>query len=113
MTVEHLGEKRQYPRTDLAMAVNLRADGMKMYGRVIDVSARGAKLATRKPLTVGQQVKMELYLCESDPFPIRLVGQCRWAKRNEESETVAGFDLSESHERNLNVLERFLQQIAN
>lgn len=105
-------ENRQYQRIELSMAVNIKAGGTRSPGRVIDVSARGAKLATLKPVQVGDEVKMELFLCESDPFPIRLVGQCRWAQQNEERETVAGFDLSDSHSRNLNVLERFLKSLC-
>jgi PilZ domain len=108
-TLEQSRENREFPRHHFSMLVKV-GEGPNRIGRVLDFSKNGAKVATKKMIEVGEKVGLELYLRESDPFPIRLVGQCRWTRTNEEKETVAGMDLSESHPRNLGVLERFLSK---
>jgi len=102
-------ESREFPRYGLGMAVKV-GQGPDSLGRVLDVSKRGARVATKKAVKVGERVGLELFLRETDPFPIRLVGECRWTCTADPSETIVGIDLSASHSRNLNVLDRFLMK---
>jgi PilZ domain-containing protein len=100
---------RRFPRFNRSMHVNLTTENSTCHGRTIDVSEQGARLATRDPFDVGQKINMELYLRETDPFPIRLVGECRWS-RTENNETVTGVDLTHSKSHSLAVLRAYIAQ---
>lgn len=100
---------RRFPRFNHSMLVNLSTETIKCHGRTIDVSAQGARIATREPLNVGQRVKLELYLRDTDPFPIRLVGECRWSM-SENNEAVSGVDFQHSKSHSLAVLKAYIEQ---
>lgn len=100
-------EQRRDSRHRLPLMAKVCGE-MCLASRLIDISDRGAKLATRQRVAVGEKVGIEVFLQETDPFPIRLVGECRWTTPSENDEIIAGVDLSSSHARNLNVLKRFL-----
>lgn len=100
---------RQFPRFNHSMLINLTTANSSHTGRTIDVSERGARIATREPLDVGVPVDLELYLKETDPFPIRLKGECRWS-HCENHESVSGIDLTPSRAHSLNVLRAYIQQ---
>jgi len=102
-------EMRRFPRFNRSMHVNMTTENSRCHGRTIDVSERGARIATRKPFNVGQKIDMELYLRETDPFPIRLVGECRWS-RTENNESVTGVDLTHSKPHSLAVLRAYISQ---
>ena len=91
------------------MLVNLTSANSTCHGRTIDVSERGARIATREPLGVGDEITMELYLRDTDPFPIRLIGECRWS-RTENHEAVSGVDLTPSKSHSLAVLRAYIEQ---
>jgi hypothetical protein len=102
-------EMRRFPRFNRSMLVNMTSDGSKCHGRTIDVSERGARIATRKPFDVGQKITLEIYLEETDPFPIRLLGECRWS-RTENHEAVTGVDFAGSKSHSLAVLRAYISQ---
>lgn len=102
-------EMRRFPRFNRSMLVNLTSGSSVYHGRTIDLSEKGARIATRQPLDVGEQINVELYLRDTDPFPIRLIGECRWSK-SENSEAVSGVDLTKSKAHSLNVLRAYLAQ---
>ena len=109
-TLERPEDLRRYQRYEFSMAAKLageRAAG----SRVLEVSHEGARVATRRKLEVGDKVGIEVFLQESDPFPIRLVGECRWTAPTATEEIIAGLDLSDSHSRNLTVLQGFLKRL--
>lgn len=91
------------------MLVNLTSESSTCHGRTVDVSEQGARIATRVPLDVGETINVELYLRDTDPFPIRLVGECRWS-HTENSETVSGVDLTASKSHSLAVLRAYIEQ---
>lgn len=103
-------EKRRDSRFQLPMMAKVSGE-TPAASRLIDISDRGARVATRQKVNVGESVGIEVYLQETDPFPIRLVGECRWTRPVENNEIIAGLDLSGSHTRNLNVLKRFLNDL--
>jgi PilZ domain-containing protein len=103
------GPMRRFPRFSHSMLVNMTTNNTTHTGRTIDVSERGARVATREPLAVGMKLDLELYLQETDPFPIRLQGQCRWS-RSENNESVSGIDLTPSRTHSLRVLRAYIQQ---
>ena len=105
-------EQRRFERYDFSMQLQV-IKGQKYIGHTLDVSREGARIATQERLKVGEKLNLELYLSESDPFPIRLVGECRWARYPGEEQTIAGVDLSSSNPRSLNVLQRFLANVFN
>lgn len=102
-------QMRRFPRFNRSMLINLTTAKASQTGRTIDVSERGARVATRKPLDVGARVEVELYLHETDPFPIRLIGECRWSE-TENHESVSGIDLSLSRAHSLRILEAYIDQ---
>lgn len=85
-------------------------NGNQCSGRTIDVSENGASLTLPLHVSVGERLSLELFFRDSDPFPIRLVGECRWAENSDIDETVAGLDLTPSHARSLAVLRDYLSQ---
>lgn len=103
-------EQRRDPRHNLPLMAKVSGESC-LASRLLDISERGAKLATRQRVCVGEKVGIEVFLQETDPFPIRLIGECRWAIPVENDEIIAGVDLSGSHVRNLNVLRRFLNEL--
>lgn len=103
-------DKRRDARFQLPMMAKISGE-FPAASRLIDISDRGARVATRQKVNVGESVGIEVYLQETDPFPIRLVGECRWTRPVENNEIIAGLDLSGSHSRNLNVLKRFLSDL--
>lgn len=58
---------------------------------------------------MGSKLTIELYFKETDPFPIRLQGVCRWS-RCENDDSVSGLDISGSHDRSLEVIKAYLRQ---
>jgi hypothetical protein len=100
---------RRFPRFNHSMLVNLKTENASHTGRTIDVSENGARVATRNPLDVGAKFNLELYLRDTDPFPIRLEGECRWS-HSENSESVSGIDLSPSRSHSLSILRAYIQQ---
>lgn len=100
---------RRFPRFNRSMLVKLFGrPGWQ--GRTLDISRRGVRIATSRRLEAGEQVILELYLTDNDPFPIRLQGECRWSKVSESNDNVAGIDLSLSHSRSLDILYGYLSQ---
>lgn len=99
-------ELRKFPRFCQSMLVKIK-NGSQFSGRTLDVSENGAKISVPRPVTPGERWNMELFLRDTDPFPIRLVGECRWSETSP-NETVAGFDLSFSHSRSLAVLNDYI-----
>ena len=102
-------EMRRFPRFNRSMLVNMITENSTCHGRTIDVSERGARIATRKPFPVGEKINLELYLRDTDPFPIRLVGECRWS-RTEHHEAVTGVDFAGSKSHSLAVLRAYISQ---
>lgn len=100
---------RRFPRFNHSMLINLKSGNTSRIGRTIDVSEQGARVATREPLDVGEQLNLELYLRDSDPFPIRLIGQCCWS-HSENQEAVSGLDLTPSKAHSLSVLRAYILQ---
>lgn len=99
---------RRFPRFTQSLHVNIRGgSGSSCHGRTVELSECGARITTREPLQVGQCLQLELFLCETDPFPIRLMGECRWS-RAEHMEAVAGVDLGKSNSRSLRLLKDYL-----
>ena len=103
-------EQRRFERYDFSMQLQVVRD-QKPLGHTLDVSREGARIATRDRLKVGEKLNLELYLSDNDPFPIRLTGECRWARYPDEEQTIAGLDLSGSNPRSLNVLQKFLSSL--
>ena len=91
------------------MLIKLASKSASHTGRTIDISECGARVATRDPLVAGENLQLELYLCETDPFPIRLVGSCRWS-RTENHETVSRVEFSPSRPHSLRILRAYVQQ---
>ena len=98
---------RRFPRFQRSMLLKIN-NGSQYTGRTVDVSENGVRIALRRPVTVGQRLKMEVYLQDSDPFPIRFVGECRWCEQSEFEETLAGVDLTHSNSRSLAVWRDYL-----
>ena len=100
---------RRFPRFTHSLQVKIWGEhpSTACHGRTVELSEQGVRVTTREPLTQGRDLQLELYLCETDPFPIRLVGECRWS-RSEIQEAVAGIDLRKSNPRCLNVLKDYL-----
>lgn len=100
---------RRFPRFSHSLQVKIWGEhpSTVSHGRTVELSEQGVRVATREPLTQGQTLQLELYLCETDPFPIRLHGECRWSTP-EIQEAVAGIDLRKSNPRSLSVLKDYL-----
>lgn len=108
---QSIQDQRKSSRHVLSMAAKVAGEAAAG-SRVLEFSNEGARVATRRRLQVGEKVGIEVYLRESDPFPIRLVGECRWTADTATDEIIAGLDLSQTHSRNLNVLQRFLLKFS-
>jgi hypothetical protein len=100
-------ELRKFPRFCQSMLVKIK-NGSQHSGRTLDVSENGAKIEVSRPIAVGERLQLELFFRDTDPFPIRLVGDCRWSELGDRHQTVAGVDLSPSHSRSLAVLNDYL-----
>lgn len=107
MTENSNSDLRRFPRFQKSMLVRIN-NGNVYSGRTIDVSENGAKMTISRPVAIGERLNLELYFQDDDPFPIRLVGECRWSESSEIDETVVGMDLTPSHSRSLAVLRDYI-----
>lgn len=74
------GNKRALPRIDLELKVEAASDSGKHTGAVTNISAGGVFVATEQPVSVGDQLKLELTLPDSKKS-ISLDSKVRWVRQ--------------------------------
>jgi uncharacterized protein (TIGR02266 family) len=75
------GNKRALPRIDLEVKVDAASDsGGAHTGSTINISAGGVFVAMEPPISLGEQLKLELTLPDSKR-PISLDSKVRWVRR--------------------------------
>lgn len=74
------GNNRALPRIDLEVKVNAASDSGTYTGATINISAGGVFVATEEPISVGDQLKLELTLPDSKEA-ISLDSKVRWVRR--------------------------------
>ncbi len=74
------GYKRALPRIELEVKVDAASDSGTHTGATINISAGGVFVATDKPVSVGDQLKLELTLPDSKES-ISLDSKVRWVRR--------------------------------
>ena len=74
------GYKRALPRIDLEVKVHAAGASGTHSGSTINISAGGVFVATEKPVPVGDQLKLELTLPDTNES-VSLDSKVRWVRR--------------------------------